>query len=173
MKQSKKTLFIGIVLALLALSSCSGYISGDLKTEESSNTIRVSDTTTEKEYSIHFATNARPYSEYRGFKKSLSGWTFGIIPTYTKHTIWSQAMIVKDRDTLWNKRYRSKLYQYHGILWQFLLPVLPLHEKGMLASNEGSGVMIISEVTDRTVNRAIRESGLTLDSSNAVIISDK
>ncbi|WP_417598395.1 hypothetical protein [Oceanospirillum sp.] len=143
-----------ILLTLLMLSGCVGYIGGDLENIETEHFVPYcwSDP---KRYQLKVDTDA-PY-DYASENPSgyIASWTLGVIPTYWLDFEESRIEIIDTESgsaSLYQREDRSRIHKFYGLLWML---VLPENSDDAIPSDEGAGMRVPEAIRSRSVAKTL------------------
>jgi len=144
-----------ILLALLMLSGCVGYIGGDLENIETEHSVSYC-WNEPKRYQLRVHTDA-PY-DYASENPSgyIASWTLGIIPTYWLDFEESRVEILDtgaDSKPVYQREDRSRIHKFYGILWMLILP----DTEDALASDEGAGMRVPEGIRRRAIDKTLNQ----------------
>ena len=144
-----------ILLALLMLSGCVGYIGGDLENIETEHSVSYC-WNEPKRYQLRVHTDA-PY-DYASENPSgyIASWTLGIIPTYWLYFEESRVEILDtgaDSKPVYQREDRSRIHKFYGILWMLILP----DTEDALASDEGAGMRVPEGIRRRAIDKTLNQ----------------
>jgi len=144
-----------ILLALLMLSGCVGYIGGDLENIETEHSVSYC-WNEPKRYQLTVHTDA-PY-DYASENPSgyIASWTLGIIPTYWLDFEESRVEILDtgaDSKPVYQREDRSRIHKFYGILWMLILP----DTEDALASDEGAGMRVPEGIRRRAIDKTLNQ----------------
>lgn len=144
-----------ILLTLLMLSGCVGYIGGDLENIETEHSVSYC-WSEPKRYQLRVHTDA-PY-DYASENPSgyIASWTLGIIPTYWLDFEESRVEILDtgaDSKPVYQREDRSRIHKFYGILWMLILP----DTEDAIASDEGAGMRVPEGIRRRAIDKTLNQ----------------
>lgn len=142
------------ILCCLFLSGCAGFVGGDLKNVPYESHVACEDDKTS--YRLSLETNAQ--NKHTNPASFISGWTFGLIPTYWTYSAKSRATLYYDGEIIDNYSYKSRIHLYYGLVWPLLLDMDGVNS--LTFSNVNYDFNGKSDMRNKTVTKAISESGL-------------
>lgn len=145
-----------ILLTLLMLSGCVGYIGGDLENIETDHSVSYC-WNEPKRYQLKVGTDA-PY-DYASENPSgyIASWTLGIIPTYWLDFEESRVEIIDTESgsaPLYQREDSSRIHKFYGLFWMLILPE---NSDDAIPSDEGAGMRVPEVIRSRSVAKTLNQ----------------
>jgi hypothetical protein len=147
----------GMLALALGLSGCAVFVGGDLGNSKSDYRMPIC-TGTPVYYQVIYKSDAKDDYGDQNVAGFISWCTLGIVPTYWKSTVHSEATILHDGGPVYTGKYTSRVHKFYGILWGL---ILPFESKSInaLQADEGGGIRIEWGTRDRTLWKVVADYG--------------
>lgn len=146
---------IACILMTVCLSGCVGYVAGDLRNIKTDYRMTAR-TNVHTDYQVIYKSDAKNDYGDKNVAGIISSFTLGIVPTYWTTTVHSEATILHNNTPVFNRKYKSRIHVFYGILWGIIFPT---NSKNTIQADEGNGLEIEWEVQNRTLNKIVSEHG--------------
>lgn len=136
-------------------SGCAGFMAGDLRNTRSDHAMP-SCGCTNAYYQVLYKSDAEDDCCDKNIAGRVSAATLGIVPTYWTSSVHSEVTVLHDGQSVYAKKYTSRIHKFYGLLWTF---VFPFKTMNALRADEGGGLRIKWGVRDRTLWKVVADHG--------------
>ncbi|WP_353219585.1 hypothetical protein [Salinisphaera sp. S4-8] len=162
---------VATLLVVQALTGCAGIVGGELaRVDQTGVSVPVCKADDDpRPYYFALDTAVRNGSSEDNLAASVSGWTFGLVPTYWLTPVTAEARFYHQGDEIARYEYAARIHKFYGLLW--VLPLIPINaavaDYNEVPANEGLGLMTGSIIKQKAAARAFldatQERGLSPD----------
>ena len=143
---------IALVVAMVLLAGCAGYVGGDLADTPRLNLARHRCADPEPRFAFTVETTAEDDYANQNLAGYLSALTLGLLPTYWASRYQVTVDVFQQGQLLRRFEYRTRIHKFYGWLW---LLVLPKDELNRLLADEGAGIRVRNGVMSRAAYKAV------------------
>ena len=159
------------LMVISFLTGCAGIVGGELaRVDQTAVAVPVCDVHAGPT-PYYFEVDSGSGNDYMDENPAgwLSGWTFGLLPTYWLSPVHAQARLYHQNVQIARYQYGARVHKFYGLLWA--LPLVPINalvaDYNEVPANEGLGLMvgpmIVRKAKAQAYLDAIEKRGLAPD----------